>query len=305
MTRTVFPNPSKFREAARVHQRGWVFNYLHVLPTHPKRVTLPVAEAIAGKNFFSATAVRDAVVDRFRATFVLNASGRPTTRAADALSSAHIPFNLFAPLRGYLGTATLARFVTALAACPLASVSEIGFEFAHPDARQAIGDNTSFDAYLLAQAPGSDGGRGPAIFLGVEVKYTEGPQAWGKTEKKRMFNVDDSYHRLTALSGLFKVGAPVDLRTPHLKQMWRNMLLGAATAEAMHTEFIYLHLYPEWNAYQAAACSKFAEQLTAKAHGVFRPITYEGFLGTAEATRPEDAVPWLEYLRTRYLVPAA
>jgi hypothetical protein len=305
MTKTLFPDPSEFRQAARVHQRAWVSDHLHVQPTHPERVTLPVAEAQEGKNFFLTLAVREAVVDRFSATFALNASGRPSTRAADALCSAHIPFNLFAPLRGYLGTATLAQFVTALTARPLASVSKVGFEFAHPDARQAIGDNTSFDAYLLAQAPGSHGRRRPAVFLGVEVKYTEGPYAWGETEKKRMFAVDGSYHRLTASSGLFKVGATVELRTRHLKQMWRNMLLGVATAEAMHTEFMYLHLYPEGNVYQAAACSKFAEQLTAKGQGVFRPITYEGFLGAAAAALPADAVPWLDYLRARYLVPAS
>jgi len=303
MTKAVFPDPGGFREAARAHQRAWVRDHLHVQPTHPERVTLPVTEAQQGKNFFS-SAVRQAVVERFGATFALNASGLPNTRAADALCSAHIPFNLFAPLRGYLGTPTLARFVTALAARPIASVSEVGFEFAHREAKQAIGDNTAFDAYLLAQAPGSDGGRGPAIFLGVEVKYTEGPYAWGKTEKKRMFAVDDSYCRLTVSSGLFEVGATVELGTRHLKQMWRNMLLGVATAEAMHTEFAYLHLYPEGNVYQGAACSKFAEQLTVNGQGVFRPITYEGFLGAAAAL-PADALPWLEYLRARYLVPVS
>jgi len=301
MTKTVFPDPSEFRQAARVHQRAWVSDHLHLQLTHPERVTLPVVEAQEGKNFFS-IAVQAAVVERFSATFALNASGRPSTRAADALGSAHIPFNLFAPLRGYLGTVELARFVAALAARQIASVSEVGLEFAHPDARQAIGDNTSFDAYLLARAPGSNGGHGPAIFLGIEVKYTEGPYAWGKKEKKRMFAAGDSYHRLTASSGLFKVGTTVELRTPHLKQMWRNMLLGVATAEAMHTEFMYLHLYPKGNVYQAAACSKFTEQLTAKGQGAFRPITYEGLLGAAEAALPADAVPWLEYLRARYLV---
>lgn len=305
MTKTVFPNPNGFRQAARVHQRAWVSDHLHVQPTHPERVTLPVAEAQEGKNFFSTHAVREAVVDRFGATFALNASGRPSTRAADALCSAHIPFNLLAPLRRYLDTATLARFVTALAARPLASVSEVGFEFAHPDAKQAIGDNTSFDAYLLAQAPGLHGGREHAMFLGVEVKYTEGPYAWGRTEKKRMFAVNDSYHRLTASSGYFKVDGTAELRTRHLKQMWRNMLLGAATAEAMQTEFIYLHLYPEANVYQAAVCTKFAEQLTATGQGAFRPITYEWFLGAAAAMLPADAGPWLGYLRERYLVPAS
>jgi len=145
MTKTALPDPARFRHAARVHQRAWVNDHLHVQPTHPERVTLPVAKAQEGKNFFSAT-VQKAVVDRFHATFALNASGSPSTRAADALCSAHIPFNLFAPLQSYLGEAELARFVTALAARPVASVMKIGFEFAHPDARQAIEDNTSFDA---------------------------------------------------------------------------------------------------------------------------------------------------------------
>jgi hypothetical protein len=303
MAKPAFPDPTEFREAARIHQRAWVRDHLHVQPTHSKRVTLPVAEAQEGKNFFS-SAVRKAVVDRFGATFALNGSGQPSTRAADALCSAHIPFNLFAPLRGYLGTAGLTQLVTALAARPLASVLKIGFEFACRRARRKIGDNTSFDAYLLARVPGSDGEHGPAIFLGVEVKYTEGYYPWGKTEKKRMSATDDSYHKLTVSSGLFRVGVTDDLRTRHLKQMWRNMLLGSATAEAMHTEFMYLHLYPKGNVYQAAACSKFAEQLTAKGQRVFRPITYEGFLGAAAAALPADAVPWLEYLRARYLVPA-
>jgi len=304
MAKVVFPDPSDFRHAARVHQRAWVSDHLHIQLTHPERVILPVAEAQEGKNFFS-PAVREAVVDRFPATFAPNAFRRPSTRAADALCSAHIPFNLFAPLRGYTGTAALSRFIAALAARPIVSVLEVGFEYAHPEARKKIGDNTSFDAYLLTQAPGLDGRLGPAIFLGVEVKYTEGPYSWGKTERKRMFAADDSYHRLTGSSGLFKVGTTVELRTRHLKQMWRNMLLGVATAEAMRTEFMYLHLHPQGNVYQATACSKFAEQLTARGQGVFRPITYEGFLGAAAETLPADAVPWLDYLRVRYLVAGA
>jgi len=304
MTRNVFPDPARFRQVARAHQRAWVIDNLHVQPTHPERVTLPVAEAQEGKNFFS-SAIQQAVVDRFGATFALDASGRPSRRSADALCSAHIPFNLFAPLRSYLSNPALPQFITALVACPIVSVSKVGFEFAYPDAKKMIGDNTSFDAYLLAQAPGSSGRHGSAIFLGVEVKYTEGPYAWGKTEKKRMFAVTDSYHDLTASSDFFKSGATVELRTRHLKQMWRNMLLGAATVKTMLAEFMYMHLYPEGNVYQAEACSWFAQQLTAKGQSVFQPVTYERFLGAAAENLPLDAILWLEYLRTRYLVSAS
>jgi len=299
MAKGNLPDPSEFRQAARTHQRDWVTNYLHVYPTHPKRVTLPVAEAVTGKNFYTAPEVRDAVLERFPRTFTLNASGHPSTRAADALSSAHIPFNLFAPLRASILTPALAPFVTTLAARHVTSVSAIRFEFADPKAKKAIGDNTSFDVYVLAQAPRSGG---PTVIVGVEVKYTEGPYSWGKREKRRMFAVDDPYHRLTASSGLFNVGATSELRTRHLKQMWRNMLLGAATADTTQAEFIYLHLYPRGNLYQAAACSLFGEQLTPKGLVLFRPITYEGFLTAAAETLPADVIPWLEYVRTRYVV---
>lgn len=304
MARAIFPDPSGFRQAARAHQRDWVTSHLHAHPTHPERVTLPVAEAIAGKNFYSGDAVREAVLERFPATFTLGASGHPTARAADALSSAHIPFNLFAPLRAYLVTPGLARFMATLTARDLASVSAVGFEYADPDARKSIDDNTSFDAYVLAQAPGPAQGQGSTVFIGVEVKYTEGPYGWGKREKRRMFASEDSYHRLTRSSGLFETGAITELRTRHLKQMWRNMLLGAATGEAKKAEFIYIHLYPSGNTYQATACSRFAEQLTPRSQAMFRPTTYDEFLTAAAGTLPADALPWLEYIRARYVVPA-
>ena len=305
MPRALFPNPKVFLEAARAHQRDWVTKHLRVILPDPIRVTLPVTAATEGKNFFPAPAVREAVVSRFPAAFALNASGCPGSLAADALRSAHIPFNLFAPLRDYLGTPQLAQFVALLSSRHLAAVSDIGFEFADPRARHAIRDNTSFDAYLLANSAGPHNTRGPDIFLGVEVKYTEGPYSWTRRERQRMFARNDTYHRVTVSSGLFRDGAALALRTRHLKQMWRNMLLGAETARATHTEFIYLHLYPEGNVYQAAACSRFAEHLTPKGRGVFRPTTYERFLDDASEALPADALLWIEYLRSRYLVPGS
>jgi len=305
MPRALFPNPKGFLEAARAHQRDWVAEHLRVILTDPVRVTLPVTAATEGKNFFPAPAVLEAVRSRFPAAFALNPSGRTGSLAADALRSAHIPFNLFAPLRDYLGTPHLARFGALLSSRPLATVSAIGFEFADPRARKALRDNTSFDAFLLAQVADTHKGRYPDIFLGVEVKYTEGPYSWTRKERQRMFARNDAYHRLTVSSGLFTVGGALELRTRHLKQMWRNMLLGVATAAATDGEFIYVHLYPNGNVYQAAACSKFAEHLTPKGREVFRPTTYEGFLDDASEVLPADAFPWIEYLRRRYLVPVA
>ena len=290
-----YPSPKPFLQAARSHQRDWLKSHLGLDSTHQERVLLPSQAAFAGMNFFDKS-VNTTVAKRFPNAFRPNDSGEPRQIIVDALRSEHIPFNLFAPLIPYVPGKELVSFFSSVADIALTHIDNIDFEYADSRAHSALNDNTSFDACVLAH----DGNR--HVVIGIEVKNTEGPYAWGKTVRRRMADNSDSYVSLTNASPNFLPGSFEKLRNPHLKQIWRNYLLGEQTAKSLPGEFVLLHLFPKGNIYQAAACDDFSKHLTLPGKQVFKPTTYEDFLDQAKALLPSGMANWAQYIRERYVV---
>lgn len=289
---TDYPSPKPFLKIARHHQRSWLRKHLGLESTDEERVLLPPKAAYAGQNFFNA-AVGALVKKRFPKTFEPNKANGPRRLASDALRSEHIPFNLFGPLDKHRESDDLIAFFSALTGVQLTAIEKIIFE--EPD-HEKLHDNTAFDAYVTAR-------QGTATYaIGIEVKYTEGSYAWGKTEKERMKEPTDIYNRYTREAKEFRDGAAENLCNRHLKQIWRNFLLGIVSRESPTDNFIYVHLYPKGNCHQAVVCKKFSEQLTPAGLAIFRPTTYEDFLKIAEKHLNCILAEWIQYIEDRYIV---
>jgi len=290
-----YPSPQQFLDSARAPQRQWAKSFLRLEPSHPKRVLIPAEQAFSGRNFFDSHTIAS-VKQRFPKSFVPQKDGSPKPIIADALRSEHIPFNIFSPLIKSIGTEPLNSFLADLASTPISSVDQILFEHAPKNAVAVLQDNTSFDACILASHAQRN------IVIGIEVKYTEGPYAWGATEKIRMFDEGSPYVSVSQECDEFAADAYKHLRTRHLKQQWRNFLLAILTARVDDLDAVYIHLYPESNIYQSSACDSFKLHLTASGRSRFQPCTYERFLSLAEKHLPQGYGNWVQYLTDRYVV---
>lgn len=284
---TTHPDPEPFRSRARAHMRQWVDRELSVTPTDPVSVILPPAQAAQGGNFYPEFDVRGAVAKRFPGTF-RTTMGRGS-RAGDALCSAHVPFNLFAPLASHVASGAAARVLTAMLGTGVQGIDGVAFEQPANRDENLLGDNTAFDAFISSAT----------LRVGIEVKFTEGPYAWGKSERTRMFDPQSPYNVATRTGGWFRDDGAVDLRTCHLKQMWRNMLLAQTLTKRLSVPCYYVHMYPEGNVYQASVVAEFARALTKVGLERFRPLTYERYLEILSSAGCDGA--WVSYLRRRYV----
>lgn len=295
MSKNQYPSNRPFLKLARNHMRSWV-KAQGLESIHPERVLIPDDAALNGKNFYNDEVWKFAQ-KRYPLVLHRGKSGKPRPLANDALRSEHIPFNFFTPLNRYLGSAELTKFLSEFASTQLTTVEQIEIEFPKTSANSMLSDNTSFDACFFAKN-GSQ-----KVVIGIEVKYTEGPYGWGKTEKQRMHDKTDVYIQLSEDVVEIQPGAYEHLRNRHLKQIWRNFLLGVSTANSLGVKFIYIHLFPEGNSHQASACKCFASHLTEIGRSVFIPQTYESFLELARNFLPRELSPWQEYLKDRYIFP--
>jgi hypothetical protein len=287
-----FPTPKIFLDAARKHQHSWLQKQLHLKSTDETSVLLPPKAAYVGQNFFD-DAVYDLVKKRFENSFKPNKDGNPRRLISDGLRSEHIPFNLFGPLVNQLDSDNVIKFFSALAGVKFTTIDDIEFEYSPPPAHEILNDHTAFDVYITARK----GERPYAI--GVEVKYTEGSYSWGDKEQERMEDPQSIYNILTQEKKEFTKNAAQNLCNIHLKQIWRNFLLGIVTE---NPQFIFVHLYPEGNTHQTAVCKKFNEQLSQDGRSIFRSTTYENFLAMAKKDLNSILSPWIEYIEARYIV---
>jgi hypothetical protein len=149
MKPNAYPDPTLFREVARQHMRKWVRSELGVEPIDPQSVILPEALAVAVKNFFDGRTVRRSVEQRFPRTLLGTEAGRGS-RAADALCSAHIPFNLFAPLQDYGVSGEAAKVVSEVIGITVDEVRTVEFEQPKSRKHSLLGDNTAFATRLTS-----------------------------------------------------------------------------------------------------------------------------------------------------------
>lgn len=281
------PNPKLFRRNARSHMRQWIKRELSAEPAHEKSVLLPKGVATEGKNFFPDVAA--IAEERFPQCFSDSAFGRRSL-AGDALCSAHAPFNLFGPLRRHLENGTATKVLNSIIGCKINDIISVSFEIPSKRKDNPLKDNTAFDAAISA-INGSDD-----VFIGVEVKFTEGPYGWTEKERKNMSNESGVYVKLTKTSKLINSDASQSLANCHLKQMWRNMLLG----EAINADnFHYIHLYPKGNIYQSHVVAQFANLLTEAGFSSFHALTYESYIKLLDEFIPGSE--WQTYLKRRYL----
>jgi len=218
------------------------------------------------------------------------------------ITSEHIPYNIFYPLEKLrishpeqLNTFLELLFNNKI---KVDSVSRIKIEFAGdiPSA-QLLDDNTIFDAYIEYM----DGEH--KCGLGIEVKYTEKSYPYGKREKDRMFNLEDSiYHTLSQRSNFYKNETIPELRVDQLKQLWKNHLLGLQMVDKKELDIFHsVLLYPEANQYQAEASIQYSKCLKDNRQQFFNPITFEKFIIAAENVfgSLEDQ-SWISYFKERY-----
>lgn len=202
-----------FKARARLHQSRFRLQVLGHQAYRGYGSRLTPDAALAGENFFHRwPGVMDAVEKRFGVA--------DKKLCWDMLASDHIPFNFFIPMRSQPWAHELVRDWVGPTA---AKITGIEIEWAPAPAANFLDDSTSFDAYITYDA--QDGTRGA---IGIETKFTEGPYSWGAAEKLRMSQDDSPYLRVNRESGAYVDGAVEKLRTPKLKQLWRNQLLGEA-----------------------------------------------------------------------------
>lgn len=290
-----------FLEVARAHQRSFLHHTLGVESTDPKRVLLPPLVASKGGNFIQAPPLLAIVREHLR---LASPSAPFPSRALtmDALRSEHIAFNLIAPLWCIADARRSVSFLQELIGLPFATVDDLRVEYAPPGSRDLLEDNTCFDAFMALTC--SDGSRHA---LGIEVKYTEGSYPWGATEKRRMFAPRSAYSRLTSNCALYRKGALDLLRTPHLKQMWRNQLLGECLllAPLGFTSYQYVLLYPALNAHWQEVDADYRQVLQQGTRlSRYQGITYETWLGLAARHSLTQGEPdWVAYCLNRYIFP--
>lgn len=224
------------------------------------------------------------------------------TDLTNMLGSEHIPFNIFYPLEKLrlnhpeeLNTFLELLFSNTI---KVDSVSRIKIDYssAFPSSK-LLDDNTCFDAYIEYK----DGDR--KCGLGIEVKYTEKSYPYGKKEKERMFNQEDSiFHLLSRNSHFYQQDTVPELRVDQLKQLWKNHLLGLQLVNLEELdEFHSVLLYPEANLYQAEASIKYSKCLKENRRKFFNPITFEKFILVAENVFGSlENQSWIPYFKERY-----
>ena len=273
-----------FRAAARLHQSKYRANVLGV-DWHIKGNRLKENDARKLLIYYDGLNVRESLRKRYP-NFSLHRDG-------DLLRSEHIPFNMFAPL---LTNRVLAQQIIVSAfAIESHPPYQIRFEYA-PERRIHLNDATAFDTYISFRVNNSRN-----VAIGVEVKYTEGSYAIGRTEKQRVDDRNSSYWRVTWESGAFADPDNKALGSDDLRQIWRNHLLGLSMCLNGELDNFYsITLYPAGNHHFKDSIYKYQtllkEEMRRKVYG----CTYEQFI--AAINGGDSILAWKQYLSERYLV---
>jgi hypothetical protein len=95
------------------------------------------------------------------------------------------------------------------------------------------------------------------------------------------------------------------LSAHHLRQIWRNHLLGFSMQYKGDIQLIHhVHLYPEGNThFHKVAVPEYINLLADCGKESFKPITYERYFDILDKyNENENIKAWVQYLRARYLV---
>lgn len=219
---------------------------------------------------------------------------------SNMLRSEHIPFNLFVPMEEDLDNAR--RLFSTIIHTEISIITHIYIEFAgYADRTMYLNDGTSFDAYIEYVDSNSQKGA-----IGIEVKYTENGYPIGKKEQRDICDTHSPYRLMTRESGYFipDLDISILLKANHLRQIWRNHLLGyAMIARGDIQQFHHIHLYPQGNThFHLHALPEYKSLLTPKGQDSFIDLTYEGLFDMMSQHFTSDKQKeWISYLYQRYI----
>jgi hypothetical protein len=221
-----------------------------------------------------------------------------TARYANLLRSEHIPLNVFTPME--LNPVKTKELFNEIISGEIDKIQEIKIEFPGCyDPAKYLKDRTSFDTFIsYTTSTGLKGG------IGIEVKYTEEGYKIGEKEKKDIGNPSHSYSKVTKACGYFIDPEPKNFIGDHLRQIWRNHILGAAMIiEGDLDIFHCIHLYPKKNThFEEIAIPLYIKLLTQKGKDSFIGLTYEDlFCLMGKYFNSSQESGWIEYLNKRYL----
>lgn len=293
-----YPGDNEFRRLARAHQSNFREKVLHVdFESSNSRAQygnlLPQDAAKQGLIFYEG--YRDHIMKVAKERY---GKINGTARYANLLRSEHIPLNIFAPME--LKAVGAANLFNDIISGGIARIEGIHIEYPRkysPD--KYLKDKTSFDTFISYKTNTSLRGG-----IGIEVKYTEEGYKIGIEEKYHMADSDHPYTIVTKACGYFLDPKPENFKPDHLRQIWRNHILGASMIQAGELDVFHcIHLYPKGNThFDDIAIPKYIEQLTEKGKKSFIGLTYETlFLLMGKYFTTPQETDWLEYLKRRYL----
>jgi hypothetical protein len=287
-----------FRADARRHQSEFREKVLAVDFDHSDNRAkygnlLPKEAAIKGLIFYEG--YRDHILKMAKDRY---GKVTGTARYANLLRSEHIPLNIFAPME--MNPFGAGNLFNDIISGEIARIEGIFIE--HPrkyDPNRYLHDKTSFDTFIsYTSTSGLRGG------IGIEVKYTEGGYKIGIKETKDMADPDHPYTSVTKGSGYFLDPNPENFQSDHLRQIWRNHILGAAMIlEGELDIFHCIHLYPKGNThFDECAIPQYKSMLSAKGKESFIGLTYEDLIYSMNKYFISlQETDWISYLKKRYL----
>lgn len=287
-----YNNDNSFKKKARLHQSKYRSEILQVdFDEYENRLT--ESNAKSGLNFYNGFDIFNVVKKRYP-----NCS---RGLYADMLRSAHIPFNVFVPLKT---DTELAKYIfTSFLPVEIAEIIAINIEYAPSPAKEFLNDRTSFDT-LIEYKINNQNEHG---IIGIEVKYTEQEYKLrpGSKEEKDIQNKNSIYYQLTNTIGLYKPEKIIELPKDRYRQVWRNHLLGESMIRHKnlnYSEFTSLILYPKGNIHFAEVAEEYKGFFRNQNTNKFFSITFESFINLIENNIYSDELrDWVDYLKARYL----
>ena len=255
-----------FKRWARALQFAYREEVLHDYNEYrAPQVLLNVENAKRGLIFY----------DGYRDLILSKVGSIATQLTANMLRSEHIPYNLFTPLETMPEIS--AEIFGEMIGIPINKILEIKIEYAgNGDKLLYLNDRTSFDAFVRYEAlDGRIGG------IGIEVKYTENEYPLGDKEGKDIAGDNERYRIMTVESGYYHpdLNIRMFLTAHHLRQIWRNHILGYSMKHKGDVEIIHhVHLYPQQNEhFHLYALPDYRKLLTEEGNESFKTITYENY----------------------------
>ena len=280
-----------FKRWARALQFAYREEVLHDYNEYrAPQVLLNVENAKRGLIFY----------DGYRDLILSKVGSIATQLTANMLRSEHIPYNLFTPLETMPEIS--AEIFGEMIGIPINKILEIKIEYAgNGDKLLYLNDRTSFDAFVRYEALD-----GRIEGIGIEVKYTENEYPLGDKEGKDIAGDNERYRIMTVESGYYHpdLNIRMFLTAHHLRQIWRNHILGYSMKHKGDVEIIHhVHLYPQQNEhFHLYALPDYRKLLTEEGNESFKTITYENYFALLDKYRENEKVSaWVNYLRRRYL----